>query len=228
VELGVDRVWISVDAATKETYEKIRVGANFDRVVENVKRFVEIKKKLASPFPEIGFRYVFTRDNYHEMQRFLELVSSFDDDCDVDFAGLLEFENTADLLHEPSDDFIRSLCEYAAKAGIELTYGHPQRETQKMMPMRNCLSWTEPYIMMGGFVVSCCSVLMSNRRPFLRANAFGNIFEKPFKDIWRSDRYRKFRRMVPKNRGEVPIFCKGCRGVNTLKRELRYGVSRTV
>ena len=35
----------SVDAATKETYEEIRVGGKFEEVVANVKRFKEIREK---------------------------------------------------------------------------------------------------------------------------------------------------------------------------------------
>ncbi|PYV39833.1 MAG: hypothetical protein DMG09_08220, partial [Acidobacteria bacterium] len=32
VELGVDQIFLSLDGATKETYEKIRAGANFEKV----------------------------------------------------------------------------------------------------------------------------------------------------------------------------------------------------
>jgi len=35
----------SIDAASKEVYEKIRVNGNFDRVVANIKRFAEIRHK---------------------------------------------------------------------------------------------------------------------------------------------------------------------------------------
>jgi MoaA/NifB/PqqE/SkfB family radical SAM enzyme len=34
----------SVDAGTKETYERIRVKGNFERVVENIERFNDIRK----------------------------------------------------------------------------------------------------------------------------------------------------------------------------------------
>ncbi|MEQ9566734.1 MAG: radical SAM protein, partial [Pseudomonadales bacterium] len=36
LESGVDEVDFSVDGATKETFEKIRVGLNYDEVVDNI------------------------------------------------------------------------------------------------------------------------------------------------------------------------------------------------
>ncbi len=40
---GLDHCGFSVDGATKETYEKIRVGANFDLVVKNVENFIRLR-----------------------------------------------------------------------------------------------------------------------------------------------------------------------------------------
>ena len=37
IDSGVDVVFFSVDGASKETFEKIRVGANFERVKENIR-----------------------------------------------------------------------------------------------------------------------------------------------------------------------------------------------
>lgn len=46
-------VVFSVDAGTKETYEKIRVLGNFDKVVNNIKMFNDIKKKYYPNSPTI-------------------------------------------------------------------------------------------------------------------------------------------------------------------------------
>jgi len=44
VELGVDQIYVSLDGATKGTYEQLRVGANFDKVIANVGRLVAAKR----------------------------------------------------------------------------------------------------------------------------------------------------------------------------------------
>lgn len=46
LESEIDAVDISVDAFSKETYEKIRRGLNFEKLVDNVKMFVTMRDKM--------------------------------------------------------------------------------------------------------------------------------------------------------------------------------------
>ena len=105
IEIGVDKISLSIDGATKESYEEIRIGGNFDRVVENVRRFIRMKEEMDSPVPELCFRMVFTKTNYHEMIQFIDLVHSFGEKKYIgegtyaEFVSLLEFEQTEDLIY---------------------------------------------------------------------------------------------------------------------------------
>ncbi len=229
IQIGVDGIYISMDGATKETYEKIQVGCDFDRVVKNIKNFVALKEEMKSPIPELCFRFIVTTLNVHEMPQFVELVSSFGDrdslgdGSHVDFAGLLEFAEIAHLkVPEVPEEILRDTVTAGEKHGVLLTFAHTQ--LQELPPLESCLAWMEPYIMMGGYVLPCCAVLMSNKREWLRQHSFGNVFEKSFEEIWYSERYTRFRQMVNKPHGKVPLFCKGCRGYNTVEREQSYGV----
>lgn len=49
---GLDRIIFSVDGATKSTYEKIRVGGEFEKLIKNIETFIKIKRDrhLAKPF----------------------------------------------------------------------------------------------------------------------------------------------------------------------------------
>ena len=47
-ESGHDYIIFAFDGASKETYEKIRLGANFEHVTSNIKKFLEIKDKKKS------------------------------------------------------------------------------------------------------------------------------------------------------------------------------------
>jgi len=42
----VDVVEISLDAINKDTYERIRIGANFENVMTNIHRFIELRNQL--------------------------------------------------------------------------------------------------------------------------------------------------------------------------------------
>ena len=45
IDLDIDSIEISCDSHKKEIYEKIRVGLNFDKVVANIKKLVEVRDK---------------------------------------------------------------------------------------------------------------------------------------------------------------------------------------
>ena len=46
LEAGVEVVEISLDALTKETYERIRRGSDYELVVSNTNRFIELRDKM--------------------------------------------------------------------------------------------------------------------------------------------------------------------------------------
>jgi len=71
-ELGV-----SIDGATKETYEKLRLGGKWVKINENLEYISELKNKH-------GFRfimhYVVQKDNYHEMEDIVMLAGKYNAD----------------------------------------------------------------------------------------------------------------------------------------------------
>jgi MoaA/NifB/PqqE/SkfB family radical SAM enzyme len=47
LELGIDFISFSLDAVRRETYEKIRLGSDFERVMENVHTFLRLREDCA-------------------------------------------------------------------------------------------------------------------------------------------------------------------------------------
>lgn len=234
IELGVERIYVSIDAVTKETYEKIRVGSNFDKVVNNIKRFVELKRELKSPLPELCFRMTFFKDNIHEVENLIGLIHSFGtredlgDEPSVNIVGLLEFEETKGWVREIDPWVVERTNLYAKLYGFKMYWSHPSHDENKKPPLDYCTFWSEPYIMIGGYVLPCCAILMSNRRPFLERYAFGNINRQSLREIWNSLRFKAFRRLVTNPHDQVPILCAGCRTFNTSDRARKYGISREI
>ena len=228
IKLGIDRIWVSIDGATKKTYEGIKIGSDFDRVIKNLKRFVELKKEMNSPIPEFCFRYVISKNNMKEMEQFVEMINGiackkdFGDASYIEFAGLLEFDNIMKMyVNEVPDDIITKVSNKGRELGVKVRWSHHKQD--KKIPVTQCAAWTEPYIMMGGYVMPCCGVVMSNKRPYLRKYALGNVYKKSFKEIWNSRRYKKFRKTVNQSKGPVYILCKDCRAFDTMERQEKYG-----
>ena len=72
LELGV-----SIDGATEKTYEQLRLGGKWEKIIENLEFMAKLKH-------EIGFRFVLhfvvQRDNYHEMEDIIQLGKKYNAD----------------------------------------------------------------------------------------------------------------------------------------------------
>lgn len=60
VESKLDRLIISIDGTTQDTYEQYRVGGSLEKVITGTERLVYWKKKLKSSTPHLVFQYLVT------------------------------------------------------------------------------------------------------------------------------------------------------------------------
>ncbi|MAG57305.1 MAG: hypothetical protein CMJ83_13510 [Planctomycetes bacterium] len=68
-------LWLSIDGATRETFEKLRLGAKFDKVMGYMRALRdEVAELPREERPLIGFSPVLTRDNVHELPTMVELA----------------------------------------------------------------------------------------------------------------------------------------------------------
>lgn len=72
IKYGLDELYISVDAFTKKTYQKIRIGLNYDLVQKNIKYLVKLKKQLKSNNPKIILDFLEFNLNKHETNKFIK------------------------------------------------------------------------------------------------------------------------------------------------------------
>lgn len=70
VEAGLDRIIFSVDADSEETYEKIRVGGNFRKLISNIESLLAIRKERSTCKPFVRVQMVRMRDNKDEVAGF--------------------------------------------------------------------------------------------------------------------------------------------------------------
>lgn len=86
ISAGVTYVMFSLDGTQKKTVERIRKGADYDRVVSNIKAMFELKAQTKSSFPEIALDYVLMSSNLSETIAFVELAKLLD-------ASLIDFRH---------------------------------------------------------------------------------------------------------------------------------------
>ena len=49
LDAGLDVLYLALDGATKETYERVRVNANWEKSLRNIEGFLELKQKMGAP-----------------------------------------------------------------------------------------------------------------------------------------------------------------------------------
>ncbi len=72
IKIGIDRIILSIDGASKETYEKIRKGGSYPKLLKNVEYLIKRKKELSSVKPFIRVQMVVTKENRHEVDKFVK------------------------------------------------------------------------------------------------------------------------------------------------------------
>jgi sulfatase maturation enzyme AslB (radical SAM superfamily) len=68
LEAGLDNIFFSIDSNEKKNFETIRVGANFDEVVDNIRQFLDLKQQLGKNHLQTGVNMVVLDINRHEIQ----------------------------------------------------------------------------------------------------------------------------------------------------------------
>lgn len=77
--IGLELDWISfsVDAASAELYERIRLGARFNQVVSNIAMLRDLKRSLGAEKPRLMMVFVMMAgetENFHELPAFIDLA----------------------------------------------------------------------------------------------------------------------------------------------------------
>jgi len=70
VDAGLDAINISMDAAGKEVFESTRLGLNYDKVVANVERLIQIRDEAGKRRPKLILSFV-RQNNSAEEQAFI-------------------------------------------------------------------------------------------------------------------------------------------------------------
>ena len=83
VNAKLDQLVISIDGFTKETYEKIRIGADYGLVLKNLKKLIDIKGRTRKPF--IRLQYTVSDINRHETAQFYEYWKNRVDEISISY-----------------------------------------------------------------------------------------------------------------------------------------------
>jgi radical SAM protein with 4Fe4S-binding SPASM domain len=191
VESGLDRLIISIDGTSQETYQSYRVGGSMQRVLEGTENIIKWKRALKSHTPHVVFQFLVVKPNEHEVPQVYDLAQKFGvDQVVLKTAQIYDYENGSPLIPE-NEKYSR----YSkVDGGGYRIKNHLLNECWKM--------WHSCVITWDGKVVPCCFDKDAS-------HTLGDITTQSFENLWRSDRYNAFRQSLLKSRSEIDI-CKNC------------------
>ena len=74
IQAGLDRLWVSLDGATPSSYSDVRLGAELPRVLANIERFSDVRRKRRVKAPQLGIAFVAMKRNIADLPALLRLA----------------------------------------------------------------------------------------------------------------------------------------------------------
>ncbi len=191
VESGLDRLIISIDGTTQETYEAYRVGGDLEKVVAGAKQIMHWKKELKSKTPHVIFQFLVVKPNEHQLDEVRDLAKSIGvDEVLFKTAQIYDFENGSSLIPEQS-----KYSRY--KPNRNGTYSIKSKLLNHCWKM-----WHSCVVTWDGRVVPCCFDKDAH-------HVMGKMNEVSFTELWKGSEYNKFRELLISSRSNIEM-CKNC------------------
>jgi radical SAM protein with 4Fe4S-binding SPASM domain len=78
LDSGLTRLIVSIDGGTKEIFESVRIGANFERVLANFTLLRTRRRERGASLPRLRINHVLSEPNIDHFDAFLALVGSLE------------------------------------------------------------------------------------------------------------------------------------------------------
>jgi radical SAM protein with 4Fe4S-binding SPASM domain len=191
VKSGLDRLIISIDGTTQETYQQYRIGGKLDKVLEGAQNIVSARKKLNANTPHIIFQFLVVKPNEHQIEEVKKIAKEIGvDEVKFKTAQVYDYENGNLLIPDNPE------------------YSRYQKMPDGTYRIKNSLLnhcwklWHSCVITWDGKVVPCCFDKDAKHQ-------LGDLQKQSFKNIWHSNAYNQFRESLLKSRKEIDI-CANC------------------
>ncbi|MCR5261202.1 MAG: radical SAM protein [Candidatus Gastranaerophilales bacterium] len=198
VKYSFEALTVSIDGASSETYKIYRVGGDYNKVLENLKKIINLKKQYKSIYPFLTWKFVVFGHNEHEIPKVKEIAKEigvdeliFDGNYEKKYSPIknVDFVKKETGLKRPeiNSDFAVRIKEF--REGNANWY-------------ECAMLWT-PQINWNGDILGCCS---NYRKAF-----DGNVFRDGLLNALNNPHLIYAKNMVMnKAKKKWGIVCSGC------------------
>lgn len=242
VELGLKRIWVSIDGATPESYADVRLGDALPLVIANLTRLQELRAQTELHLPKLGIAFVAMQRNIADLPEVVRLGKRLGAD---QFSVSNVLPHTAELRDQVL--FTHSMYESDLQPShwspevslprMDLSESTIQRladvlKGRNMLQItRQSLSWganTCPFLEKSSVsirwdgAVSPCLPLLHTHTSYLAENqhtshayAVGNILDHSLTDLWNDTDYVHLRERLQAFDFSPCTFCNSCEMAET-------------
>ncbi len=191
VASGLNRLIVSIDGTTQDTYQQYRVGGKLDKVIEGTENILHWKRKLGARTPHVIFQFLVVRPNEHQVEEVKKLATSLGvDEVRFKTAQIYDYRHGSPLM--PTLD---RYARYRKQA--DGTYAIKNKLLNQCWKM-----WHSCVVTWDGQVVPCCFDKDAS-------HSLGNVSQKSFREVWHGQAYKAFRARLLQSRSQIDI-CQNC------------------
>jgi len=183
-------IYVAIDGATQETYEKYRKGGNLSQVFRNIELLVDKKRMEKSRFPMLTWQYLVFPHNAHEIE---------------------EARIRSKQLKMDAFEVFRGNLDNVGTFGFERTYDSGEKDAATSFKTFCDPLWDTLIIYPDGSVIPCCQA-------FREKDIFGNVDETSVRNVWNNDNYTEMRKAVKEKKWDNTMRFP-CRECKILKRD---------
>jgi len=192
IKSGLDLLIFSMDGTNQKTYEKYRVGGNFQLVMETLERIASARKRLNSDTPLIELQFLIFKHNQNEIDEIIAISKKLKINR-LSFKTAQIYSNKQAEVFLPENETFRR---YAQQGNEFVLKGEIKNWCKRL--------WLNPAVNWDGSFSPCC---FDKDADYI----YGNLFNenKSFRSVWNGKKARQFRRQILSDRKSIGM-CTNC------------------
>lgn len=222
IDTGLDELRVSLDAADRETYLKVRGKDYFNRIVRDVGKFIAYQKQVGATTPRVSLWLTGLKETVEQLPDFVRLSAAMGVK-EVHLQRLVFDESGYGMARAESSLFEATQAEeqaaieaaqaIGATLGVTLDAsgatepGLSLKRQDENTPWSTCRRpWSLMYFTAHGRALPCCIAPFSVRG--YSNYTLGDATQETLRDIWNSPAYRDFRSSLLSEAPPAP--CANC------------------
>jgi len=190
IKSGLNKLIISLDGTTQETYEKYRINGDIEKVKKGIKNIVDAKTKFKSKTPFIEVQFLVLSSNEHQIVE----IKKF---CKEQKIDKLSFKSAQIYNFETNTSLIPKSKKYS-----RYKYTDGRWQLKKKIKNHCFRLWNSVVITWKGDLLPCCFDKDAQY-------PFGNVNDENIEDLITNSKFKTFAKQLQTDRSKIDI-CRNC------------------